>query len=203
MIPGKVPEIVLTMHAVSVVREEKRVFINKDIPEQLVCLRAEWQDSVERYGELGIRDIIVQSICPDVHGMYVAKLAVALVMCSNVAPRKLGAGSSLRGNSHLLFIGDPGLAKSRIIKFASNIVIRSVHTTGMGCSAAGLTAAVIKEDGEWQLEAGALVLADSGICCIDEFNLMRESDKENIHEAMEQQTISIAKVLFCFLINRK
>ena len=151
-----------------------------------------------------IRELIVNSIAPSIYGYKEIKKAVALLLFGGV-PKIYPDGVRVRGDIHVLLVGDPGTAKSQILRYASSIAPRGIYTTGKGSTAAGLTAAVIREKrtGDFYLEAGALVLADGGVACIDEFDKMDPRDRVSIHEAMEQQTISIAKAGIVATLNAR
>ncbi|KAJ7593710.1 MCM-domain-containing protein [Mycena floridula] len=141
-----------------------------------------------------IRKRIIKSIAPSIYGHEDIKTAIALSLFGGV-PKNIDHKLSIRGDINVLLLGDPGTAKSQFLKYAEKTAHRSVFATGQGASAVGLTASVRKDPitREWTLEGGALVLADKGTCLIDEFDKMNDADRTSIHEAMEQQSISIAK----------
>ncbi|CAH0491005.1 unnamed protein product [Peronospora farinosa] len=148
---------------------------------------------------------LAASIAPSIYGDYTVNMKKAIVCLLVGGSRKrLPDGMILRGDINVLLLGDPSTAKSQFLKFTEKIAPVGVYTSGKGSSAAGLTASVIRDSkGEFYLEGGAMVLADGGVVCIDEFDKMRESDRVAIHEAMEQQTISIAKAGITTILNSR
>ncbi|ASJ17329.1 DNA replication licensing factor [Thermococcus chitonophagus] len=136
-----------------------------------------------------IVEAIVDSIAPAIYGYREVKKGIALALFGGV-PRTLPDGTRLRGDIHVLLVGDPGVAKSQILRYVSNLAPRAIYTSGKSSSAAGLTAAAVRDEftGGWVLEAGALVLADGGYALIDELDKMSDRDRSVIHEALEQQS---------------
>ena len=115
------------------------------------------------------RDNIVNSICPQLYGLYLVKMALLLTLVGGCATKSDSTGVRSRSQSHLLIVGDPGCGKSQLLRYAANVSTRSVLTTGIGTTGSGLTCTAIKDGADWTIEAGALVLANEGVCCIDEF----------------------------------
>eukprot|EP01124_Arcella_intermedia_P001583 TRINITY_DN10867_c0_g1_i2.p1 TRINITY_DN10867_c0_g1~~TRINITY_DN10867_c0_g1_i2.p1 ORF type:complete len:583 (+),score=144.93 TRINITY_DN10867_c0_g1_i2:805-2553(+) len=164
------------------------------------------EESVSQFSEQEKKDIfmmksdrnlyknLVASFAPAIYGHEDVKRGILLMLFGGVH-KVTPEGINLRGDINVCLVGDPSVAKSQFLKYVSGIIPRSVYTSGKASSAAGLTASVVRdsETGEFNFEAGALLLADNGIACIDEFDKMEPTDQVAIHEAMEQQTISIAK----------
>ncbi|MCZ7401578.1 MAG: minichromosome maintenance protein MCM [Candidatus Methanoperedens sp.] len=178
----------LVLDGISIDIEDKEfedIEISKDDIEEILALGKD--DGI--YGK------IIGSIAPSIYGYEEVKEAMALQLFSGVA-KKLPDGARIRGDIHILLVGDPGVAKSQLLRYAVKLAPRGIYTSGKSSTSAGLTATAVKDefgDGRWTLEAGALVLADMGLACVDELDKMETEDRSSMHEAMEQQTISIAK----------
>ncbi len=138
---------------------------------------------------------IIASISPSLYGMEEVKGAIALQLFGG-CHKEMDDGTVIRGDTHIMLCGDPGVAKSQLLRYMSALAPRGIYASGKSASAAGLTAAAVRDDfgdGRWTLEAGALVLADKGLACIDELDKMTDQDRSSLHEAMESQKISVAK----------
>lgn len=152
-----------------------------------------------------VYDILSRSVAPTISGSYTVDIKKALTcQLFSGSQKRLPDGVRLRGDINVLMLGDPSMAKSQFLKFISKVAPIGIYTSGKGSSAAGLTASVVRNaKGEFYLEGGAMVLADGGIVCIDEFDKMRPADRVAIHEAMEQQTISVAKAGITTVLNSR
>merc|ERR1719436_830509 len=173
------------------IRSDEKVFLSQTDKDKF----AEISEHVGPGGKKDCFDVLARAIAPAVHGHSEIKKGVLLMLIGGL-PKKTDEGIKLRGDINVCILGDPATAKSNILKWTSTFLPRAIFTSGKTSSAAGLTAAVVRDqdlDNERIIEPGALMLADNGICCIDEFEQMDEKDVVAIHEAMEQQTITLSK----------
>ncbi|WP_416838379.1 minichromosome maintenance protein MCM [Haloferax sp. DFSO52] len=177
------------MEGISLAIEDEE-FEDMDITDEDVA------EIVELSNSPNIYERMIDSVAPAIYGYDQEKLAMILQLFSGVT-KHLPDGSRIRGDLHMLLIGDPGTGKSQMLQYIRNIAPRSVYTSGKGSSSAGLTAAAVRDDfgdgQQWTLEAGALVLADKGIAAVDELDKMRPEDRSAMHEGLEQQQISVSK----------
>ncbi|RGP77726.1 minichromosome maintenance 5 cell division control 46 [Fusarium longipes] len=164
----------------------------------------EEQEFLELSRRPDIYNIMADCIAPSIYGNRDIKKSILCLLLGG-SKKILPDGMKLRGDINVLLLGDPGTAKSQLLKFVEKAAPISIYTSGKGSSAAGLTASVQRDQStrEFYLEGGAMVLADGGVVCIDEFDKMRDEDRVAIHEAMEQQTISIAKAGITTILNAR
>jgi replicative DNA helicase Mcm len=167
---------------------------SKDV-ENIHITEADEQTIIDLSKEPNIIERLASSIAPTIFGLEMVKTSLVLQMFGGVR-KTMKDGTTIRGDIHILMVGDPGTAKSQLLRYMTEISPRGVFAFGRGSSAAGLTAAAVRDEfgeGRWSLEAGALVLADNGFAAIDELDKMDDRDTASMHEAMEQQTVTISK----------
>ena len=209
--PGDIIRITGTLKTV---RDEKtKLFKNYIYCNYIEALEQEFEElQISEEDEEKIKELakdpdvynkIINSTAPSIQGYREVKEAIALQLFGGVA-KELEDKTRIRGDVHILIVGDPGIGKSQMLKYVSKLAPRGIYTSGKGTSGVGLTAAAVKDDlGGWSLEAGALVLGDRGNVCVDELDKMRSEDRSAIHEALEQQTISIAKAGIMATLNSR
>ena len=170
----------------SIEKEDKDIDIGELTPEQ--------EEEIKEFARKeNVIDVMRDSLAPTIYGMDIEKEALVLQMFGGVR-KVMRDGTRIRGDIHILLVGDPGTAKSQFLQRIADLAPRGIYTSGKASSAAGLTATAVKDEtGRWTLEAGALVLADMGHASIDEIDKMSSTDRDSMYQAMEQQIISVSK----------